>query len=62
MHITSVIRFVYDNVVYVPSRFMPHGVWYAWVGFWSCGAVFPCLWWGLSVTPVCCLILIELLL
>ena len=25
----------------------------AWARVWSCGVAFPCLWWGLSVTPVC---------
>jgi len=45
--------FVYDDVVYMPSQFMPCGVRKAWAGVWSCGGVFSCLWWGLSVTPVC---------
>ena len=54
MHLTCVILFVYDNAEYVPSRFMHRGVRKAWAGVWPCGGVFSCLWWGLSVTPVCC--------
>ena len=55
MHVTCVILFVYENVVYVPSRFMPRGLRQAWTDVWSCGVGFSCLWWGLSVTPVWCL-------
>jgi hypothetical protein len=40
MHITCVILFVNDNVAYVPSQFMPHGVRKAWAAVWSCGGVF----------------------
>jgi len=54
MHIKCVTLFVSDNVVYVLSRFKPRGVRKAWAGVWLCGAVFSWLWWGLSVTPVCC--------
>ena len=39
-HITCVILFAYDNVVYVPSRFMPRVVRKAWAGVWFCGGVF----------------------
>ena len=28
---------------------------------WSCGVVFCCLWWGLSVTPVCCCVCVDIL-
>ena len=52
-YITCVILFVYDNVVYVPTRFMLRGLRQVWARVWSCGAVFSCLCWGLSVTPVC---------
>jgi len=61
MHVTRVILFVYDNVVYVPSRFMPREVRKAWAGVWSCGAVFSCLWWRLSVTPGCCCGCVDLI-
>jgi hypothetical protein len=29
------------------------GVRLVWAHVWFCGAVFSCLWWGLTVTPVC---------
>jgi len=58
---TYVTLFVYDNLVYVLSRFMPRGVRKAWAGVWSCGAVFPCLCWRLSVTSVCCCGCVDIL-